>query len=143
MLEQGRIRNAAEKAWSATKRATDALARTREEPERYRSGTGAVPERSSESSTGLRMLESLDPEVRRARLVRRTTHGRATCRGTASMSASASPSRRLSGGSGRRPTTCSDVIEIVVVTEIVFRFQSGSRRARTWRRSGPSRALAK
>ena len=34
-----------------------------------------------------------------------TTHGRATCRGTASTPASASPSRRLSGGSGRRPTT--------------------------------------
>ena len=33
--------------------------------------TGEEPERSSERSTGLRMLESLDPEVRRARLVRR------------------------------------------------------------------------
>ena len=69
MLEQGLLRNAAEKAWGATKRATDALAlaRTGEEPER----NGEEPERSSESSTGLRMLESLDPEVRRARLVRR------------------------------------------------------------------------
>ena len=62
MLAQGRIRNAAEKAWGATKRATDALVLAR---------TGEEPERSSESSTGLRMLESLDPEVRRARLVRR------------------------------------------------------------------------
>ena len=36
MLAQGRIRNAAEKAWGATKRATDALvlANTGEEPER-------------------------------------------------------------------------------------------------------------
>ena len=36
MLAQGRIRNAAEKAWGATKRATDALilARTDEEPEK-------------------------------------------------------------------------------------------------------------
>ena len=36
MLAQGRIRNAAEKAWGATKRASDALipARTGEEPER-------------------------------------------------------------------------------------------------------------
>ena len=35
MLHQGRIRNAAEKAWGATKRATDALvlARTGEEPQ--------------------------------------------------------------------------------------------------------------
>ena len=34
MLEQGKIRNAAEKAWGATKRATDALvlAKTGEEP---------------------------------------------------------------------------------------------------------------
>ena len=62
MLAQGRVRNAAEKAWGATKRATDALVLAR---------TGEKPERSSESSTGLRMLESLDPEVRRARLVRR------------------------------------------------------------------------
>ena len=62
MLAQGRIRNAAEKAWGATKRATDALVLAR---------SGEEPERSSEISTGLRMLESLDPEVRRARLVRR------------------------------------------------------------------------
>ena len=36
MLEQGRIRNAAEKAWGATKRATDALvlARTGDELEK-------------------------------------------------------------------------------------------------------------
>ena len=35
MLEQNRMRNAAEKAWGATKRATDALilARTGEEPQ--------------------------------------------------------------------------------------------------------------
>ena len=35
MLEQGRIRNAAEKAWGATKRSTDAmvLARTGQEPQ--------------------------------------------------------------------------------------------------------------
>ena len=33
--------------------------------------TGEEPERSSESSSGLRLLESLHPEVRRARLVRR------------------------------------------------------------------------
>ena len=54
----GKIRNAAEKAWGATKRATSALilARTGEEPE-----TGA----------GLRMLASLDEAVREARLLRR------------------------------------------------------------------------
>ena len=52
MLAQGRIRNAAEKAWGATKRATDALVLAR---------SGEEPERSSESSTSLRMLESLDP----------------------------------------------------------------------------------
>ena len=37
MLEQGLLRNAAEKAWGATKRATDALA-----PGQDRRGTGAV-----------------------------------------------------------------------------------------------------
>ena len=44
MLTQGRTRNAAEKAWETTKRATDALvlARTGEEPERTpETGAGA------------------------------------------------------------------------------------------------------
>ena len=62
MLALGKVRNAAEKAWGATKQATDALVLAH---------TGEEPERSSESSSGLRMLESLHPGVRRARLVRR------------------------------------------------------------------------
>ena len=61
MLALGKVRNAAEKAWGATKRATDALVLAH---------TGEEPERSSESSSGLRLLESLHPEIRRARLVR-------------------------------------------------------------------------
>ena len=58
MLAQGRIRNAAEKDWGATKRATDALvlARNRGGPE---------------TRAAIRMLSSLDEEIRRARLVRR------------------------------------------------------------------------
>ena len=62
MLALGKVRNAAEKAWGATKRATDALELAR---------TGEEPERTPETGAGLRMLASLDPVVRRARLVRR------------------------------------------------------------------------
>ena len=62
MLAQGRIRNAAEKAWGATRRATDALVLAR---------TGEEPEWTPETGAALRMLSSLDGEVRRARLVRR------------------------------------------------------------------------
>ena len=47
MLEQGRIRNAAEKAWGATKRATDALILER---------TGREPNRTSQTSGGIRAL---------------------------------------------------------------------------------------
>ena len=45
MLAQGRVRNAAEKAWGATKRATDALVLAR---------TGEEPERTPETGAGLR-----------------------------------------------------------------------------------------
>ena len=62
MLAQGRIRNAAEKAWGATKRATDTLILAR---------TGEEPEFSPETAHGLRMLESLDEAVWEAHLVRR------------------------------------------------------------------------
>ena len=55
MLELGKIRNAAEKAWGATKRATDALILAR---------TGDLPERTPETSTGLRYLAESDPAVR-------------------------------------------------------------------------------
>ena len=60
MLELGKIRNAAEKAWGATKRATDALILAR---------TGYAPERTPETSSELRLLASRDPNVRS--LVRR------------------------------------------------------------------------
>ena len=69
-LTQDDVRNAAEKAWGATKRATDALVLEH---------TGEEPERSSESSSGLRLLESLHPEVRRARLLRRQGHLHGDC----------------------------------------------------------------
>ena len=63
MLVQGKVRNAAEKAWGATKRATDALILART-PARE-------PDRTPETGAGLRMLASLDEAVRRAHLVRR------------------------------------------------------------------------
>ena len=62
MLAQGRTRNAAEKSWGATKRATDALILAR---------TGEEPERTPETGAGLRTLESLDPRIRSAHLRRR------------------------------------------------------------------------
>ena len=62
MLALGKVRNAAEKAWGATKRATDALVLAR---------TGEEPERTPETGAELRMLASLDETVREARLLRR------------------------------------------------------------------------
>ena len=62
MLEQGRVRNAAEKAWGATKRATDALVLAR---------TGEEPERTPETGAGLRRLETVYEAVRNARLLPR------------------------------------------------------------------------
>ena len=47
MLSQGRLRNAAEKAWGATKRATDALILER---------TGREPARTAQTSSGLKAL---------------------------------------------------------------------------------------
>ena len=69
-LDQGDIRNAAEKAWGATKRSTNALVLAR---------TGSEPERTPETGTGLRLLEYLDEAVRQAYMVRRyyTRPGRA------------------------------------------------------------------
>ena len=62
MLDLGKVRNAAEKTWGATKRATDALILAR---------TGEEPERTPETGAGLRTLESLDPRIRSAHLRRR------------------------------------------------------------------------
>ncbi len=53
-LEQGDIRDAAEKAWCATKRATDALILAR---------TSNEPERTPETSTELRKLAAQDGAV--------------------------------------------------------------------------------
>lgn len=54
LLEAGDIRDAAEKAWCATKRATDALIIAR---------TGEAPQFSSDTSRGLLMLAEADGEV--------------------------------------------------------------------------------
>ena len=55
LLEAGDIRDAAEKAWCATKRATDALILAR---------TGTEPEISSETTRGLGALAAEDQAVR-------------------------------------------------------------------------------
>ena len=62
MLVMGKIRNAAEKAWGATKRATDALILAR---------TGEDPEFSPATALGLRHLQAEDEAVRQAHLVPR------------------------------------------------------------------------
>ena len=62
MLAQGRLRNAAEKAWGAAKRATDALVLAR---------TGEEPERTPATSRALMELAAADEGVRQARLVAR------------------------------------------------------------------------
>ena len=54
MLEQGLLRNAAEKAWCATKRATDALILAR---------TGAEPRTSGQTMRRLRQLRRQDPTL--------------------------------------------------------------------------------
>ena len=64
MLEAGDIRDAAEKAWCATKRATDALILARTETE---------PEISSDTSRGLAVLAAEDQAFRR---LRRRYHSR-------------------------------------------------------------------
>ena len=55
LLESGDVRDAAEKAWFATKRATDALILAR---------TGVEPEQSSETTRGLIRLSRVDGAVR-------------------------------------------------------------------------------
>ena len=54
-MAAGDIRDAAEKAWCAAKRATDALILAR---------TGSLPPRSPDTSRGLRRLAAADPEAR-------------------------------------------------------------------------------
>ena len=72
MLEQDRLRNAADKAWCATKRATDALILAR---------TGDEPRTSGETMRMLRQLRRQDPSLESLRLqyaVRQSfLHGRA------------------------------------------------------------------
>ena len=64
MLEAGDVRDAAEKAWCATKRATDALLLAQ---------TGIEPQISSETSRGLATLATQDQAFRR---LRRRYHSR-------------------------------------------------------------------
>ena len=53
-LEAGKVRNAAEKAWGATKRGTDGLILAR---------TGEEPRTSGQTARGLRALQGVDPEA--------------------------------------------------------------------------------
>ena len=80
MLEQGRIRNAAEKAWGATKRATDALILER---------TGREPNRASQTSGGIRALGQ-ESEGLASLCVPGTAYPRIICTETASTTDNAS-----------------------------------------------------
>ena len=57
-LDAGKLRNAAEKAWGATKRATDALILAR---------TGREPRTTSQTSGGIRSLARQSPELQSLR----------------------------------------------------------------------------
>ena len=59
MLEQGRTRNAAEKAWGATRRATEALVLAK---------TGEEPRTSGKVSQGMRLLQRMDPAIKQLRI---------------------------------------------------------------------------
>ena len=59
MLDQGRLRNAAEKAWGATKRATDGLILAR---------TGQEPRTSGQTIRQLQQLRRQDPSLEPLRL---------------------------------------------------------------------------
>lgn len=59
MLDQGRLRNAADKAWVATKRATDALILAR---------TGEEPRTSGQTMRMIRQLRRQDPALEPLRL---------------------------------------------------------------------------
>ena len=59
MLDQGRLRNAAEKAWCATKRATDALILAR---------TGREPRTSGQTMRMIRQLRREDPSLESLRV---------------------------------------------------------------------------
>jgi hypothetical protein len=54
-LDRGNLRNAAEKAWGATKRATDALVLAR---------TGREPRSTGQTTRGIRALHRQDPALR-------------------------------------------------------------------------------
>ena len=78
MIALGKVRNAAEKAWGATKRATGTLVLAR---------TGEEPERTPQTGAGLRGLETAAEAVRNTRLLARYysrqghLHGECFCKG--------------------------------------------------------------
>ena len=96
MLEQGHIRNAAEKAWGATKRATDALILER---------TGREPNRTSQTSGGIRALGRESEAMLSLRDRYATEPAPIICMATASTTGIASRKTSLLGWSAIPPTT--------------------------------------
>ena len=82
MLEQGRTRNAGEKAWGATERATDALILAR---------TGEEPRTSGQTMRDIRSLRRTDPTLEEMRCA--TAIASLSCTGPVSTTASANRKR--------------------------------------------------
>ena len=89
ILSMGKIHNAAEKAWGATKRASDALVLAR---------TGEEPERTPETGAGLQMLASWTKRCGKPASCAATTAGRSCSTASASATASAKRPLRAPGG---------------------------------------------
>ena len=83
MLDQGKIRNAAEKVWGPTKRATDALVLARE---------GEEPQSGGQARRALLRLSAADPSFEN--LHGQYTSGQGSCTSTASTTGTANRSRR-------------------------------------------------
>ena len=102
MLDQGKIRNAAEKMWGATKRATDALVLARE---------GEEPQSGGQARRALLRLSAADSSFEN--LHGQYTSGQGSCTSTASTTGTANRSRRwptcaenawLAACTGQKPT---------------------------------------
>ena len=95
-LERSDVRDAAEKAWCATKRATDALELAR---------TGEEPELSRQTAQELRKLQGEDPAVRQYNLRGRYYTRQGALHGDCFYFGLCAPWTRRSGSSGRPSTT--------------------------------------
>ena len=95
-LGAGDLRDAAEKAWCAVKRATDALILVR---------TGHAPETTTETARTLRQLADVDPDIDKLRMVRRYYSAQRSLHGDCFYSGNCDP--------GKHPDHIRRVVEYV------------------------------